>query len=117
MSIITMVIDAAKAAELEDNKYMLDDPNRINAKWRGNFRYTAFSSLFKIREERFWDRAYQNNNFSQEIQMTAITDDPESPDYGKFNVTIKAESPRSDFAKNLGFRWLVSTVKYRNFIT
>ena len=117
MSIITMVIDAAKAAELEDNKYMITDPNRINAKWRGNFRYTAFSSLFKIREERFWDRGGYQNNFAQEIQMTAVSDDPESSDYGKFNVTIKAESPRSDHAKNLGFRWLVSTVKYRNFIT
>jgi hypothetical protein len=114
MGIITMVIDAAVASGLEDTKYI---GSYINPKWRGNFRYTAFSSLFKIREERFWDRAYQNNNFAQEIQMTAVTTDPDSVNYGKFNVTIKAESPRSDFAKNLGFRWLVSIVKYRNFIT
>jgi hypothetical protein len=112
MGIITMVIDAAKASELEDNKYVGD---RINPKWRGNFRYTAYSSLFKIREERFWNRAA--GNFAQEIQMVAVTTDPDNANYGKFNVTIKAESPSSVHAKNLGFRWLVSIVKYRNFIT
>lgn len=117
MGIITMVIDAAVAAGLEDNKYMVSDPTRINPKWRGNFKYTAFSSLFKIREERFWNRAYQHNNFAQEIQMTAVTTDPDSSDYGKFNVTIKAESSSSAHARNLGFRWLVSIVKNRNFIT
>jgi hypothetical protein len=114
MGIITMVIDAAVASGLEDTKYI---GSYINPKWRGNFRYTAFSSLFKIREERFWDRAGGHNNFSQEIQMTAVTADPDSANYGKFNVTIKAESPSSVHAKNLGFRWLVSIVKYRNFIT
>jgi len=114
MSIITLVIDAAKASGLEDTKYI---GTYINPKWRGNFKYSAFSSLFKVREERFWDRRYEHNNFAQEIEMTAVTTDPDSANYGKFNVTIKAESPRSDFAKNLGFRWLVSIVKYRNFIT
>jgi hypothetical protein len=117
MGIITLVIDAAVASGLEDNKYMVDDPTRINPKWRGNFKYTAFSSLFKIREERFWNRAYNHNNFAQEIQMVAVTADQDSANYGKFNVTIKAESSSSEFAKNLGFRWLVSIVKNRNFIT
>jgi hypothetical protein len=122
---ITMVIDAAKAAGLGDNKF---DGTKINASWRGNYRYSCFSSLFKIREERYWDVyrpmtqdiaasvAQYNDRMEYAVNIIPLTNDPESADYGKFNVTIIASSPSSYNSLNLGCRWLVTINKFRNFL-
>jgi hypothetical protein len=117
---INMVIDAAKAAGLSDDKF---DGTKINTTWKGNYKYSCFSALFKTREERYWD-VYAGNNpggvyndrMEYAVNMTPVTNDPESVDYGKFNFTIIASSPSSYNSLNLGCRWLVTINKFRNFL-
>jgi hypothetical protein len=113
-----MVFDAAVASELEDNEYNGD---KINPKWRGNYNYSAFSALFKVREERFWNVVGAGTTrgrslFNYEIQMNPITSNPDNVDYGKYTVTIKVASPASYNSANIGLRWLVSVNKFRNFV-
>jgi hypothetical protein len=115
---VTMVFDAAVAAGLEDNEY---NGNKINPKWRGNYRYSAFSALFKVREERFWDVVRSSVTqgrglFNYEIQMIPFTSDTNNSDYGKYTVTIKVASPASYNSANIGLRWLVTVNKFRNFV-
>jgi hypothetical protein len=115
---VTMVFDAAIAANLEDNEFNGD---KINPKWRGNYRFTAFSALFKVREERFWNvfgasTTQGRSLFNYEINMTPFTDDPDDPDYGKYTVAITVASPQSRNSSNIGLRWLVTVNKFRNFV-
>jgi hypothetical protein len=115
---VTMVFDAAVAANLENNEYNGD---KINPKWRGNYRFSAFSALFKVREERFWNVAGASTTqgrslFNYEINMTPFTEDPNNPNYGKYTVTIIVASPQSGNSSNIGLRWLVSVNKFRNFV-
>jgi hypothetical protein len=115
---INMVLDAAVAAELENNQY---NGSFINPKWKGNYKYTAFSAIFKIREVNFWNhygygQTLGNDEFHYEIDMIPVTEDAESADYGKFNVSIIAASTASYNSLNLGFRWLITVNKFRNFV-
>lgn len=115
---VTMVFDAAVAAGLEDNEFNGD---KVNPKWRGNYRYSAFSALFKVREERFWNVTGKTTTkarslFNYEINMAPITSDADSSDYGKYTVTIKVASPASYNSANIGLRWLVTVNKFRNFV-
>jgi hypothetical protein len=115
---VTMVFDAAVAANLEDNEYNGD---KINPRWRGNYRFSAFSALFKVREERFWNvfgasTTQGRSLFNYEINMTPFTDDPDDSDYGKYTVTVTVASPQSRNSSNIGLRWLVSVNKFRNFV-
>lgn len=117
---VTLVIDAAKSAGLSDDKFV---GTRINKLWRGNYKYTAFSALFKIREERYWDvyaganpGGTYNDRMEYAVNMIPVTADADSADYGKFTVTIIASSPASYNSLNLGCRWVVSINKYRNFV-
>jgi hypothetical protein len=117
---VTLVIDAAKSAGLSDDKFV---DTKINKTWRGNYKYTAFSAIFKFREERYWDIYYGNNpggvyndRMEYAINMIPVTADADSPDYGKFTATIIASSPSSYNSLNLGCRWLVSINKFRNFV-
>jgi hypothetical protein len=122
---VSMVLDAAKVSGLSDDKFI---GSKINKIWRGNYRYSAFSAIFKIREERFWD-VYRplstdiassltryNDRMQYEINMIPVTNDADSPDYGKFTVNIVVSSPASYNSTNLGCRWLVSISKFRNFV-
>lgn len=120
---ITMVLDAAKSAGLEDNKF---NGSKLNKKWRGNYRYSAFSALFKVREERFWDvygggeisgtLTRYNDRMQHEVNMIPVTNDPDSADYGKFTITVVVSSPASYNSTNMGCRWLVYISKFRNFV-
>lgn len=115
---VTLTLDAAKAAGLENNKF---NGSKLNKKWRGNYRYTAFSALFKIREERFWDNAtYPNTLYNDTMQyavnMIPVTNDPDSADYGKFTISVVVSSTASYNSANVGCRWLVSISKFRNFV-
>jgi len=120
---VTMVLDAAKSADLEDNKF---NGTKLNKKWRGNYRYSAFSALFKIREERFWDvygggeisgtLTRYNDRMEYDVNMIPVTNDPDSVDYGKFTITVVVSSPASHSSANIGCRWLVSISKFRNFV-
>jgi hypothetical protein len=117
-STVTMVFDAAVAANLGDNEFNGD---KINPRWRGNYRFSAFSALFKVREERFWNvygasTTQGRSLFNYEINMTPFTDDPDDSDYGKYTVTITVASPQSRNSSNIGVRWLVSVNKFRNFV-
>jgi hypothetical protein len=113
----TLVIDAAKSAGLEDNKF---NGTKLNTKWRGNFKYTAFSALFKVREERFWDVSYEENLYNDtmhyEVQMIPVTNNADSVDYGKFTISVIVASTASYNSANIGCRWLVSISKFRNFV-
>jgi hypothetical protein len=115
---VTMAFDAAVAAGLEDNEYNGD---KINPRWRGNYRYSAFSALFKIREERFWNvvgaaTTQGRSLFNYEVQMNPQTNDINSPNYGKYTVNITVASPASYNSANIGVRWLVTVNKFRNFV-
>ena len=117
---VTMVIDAAKSAGLSDTKF---NGSKINKKWRGNYKYTAFAAIFKIREDRFWNISARynpggqyNDRMEYAINMIPVTSNADSADYGKFTVEIIASSPASLNSLNLGCRWLVSINKFRNFV-
>lgn len=115
---VTMTFDAAYAAGLQDNEY---NGLKINPYWRGNFKYSVFSALFKIREEYFWDNAgYTNTNGNDEmhyeIQMIPQTSDPDASNYGKYDVTIQVSSTASYNSANIGLRWLATINKFRNFV-
>jgi hypothetical protein len=119
---VTMVIDAAKSAGLSDNKFV-GSSSRINKTWRGNYKYTAFSAIFKIREERFWNvysgynpGGQYNDRMEYAVNMIPVTLNADSADYGKFTVEVIASSPASLNSLNLGCRWLVSINKFRNFV-
>jgi hypothetical protein len=120
---VTLQLDAAKSAGLEDNKF---NGLKLNKKWRGNYRYSAFSALFKVREERFWDvygggeisgtLTRYNDRMQYEVNMVPVTNNPDSADYGKFTVTVVVSSPASYNSANIGCRWLVYISKFRNFV-
>jgi hypothetical protein len=113
---VTMVLDIATASGLESTEYLSD--GTINPKWRGNFKFSAFSSLFKMHESNFWDYTSSNGHsastFEYSINMTPFTYDYTDPNYGKYTVTAKVYAASSYHSANLGARWMGLAVKVRN---
>lgn len=110
---ITMVIDVAQAAGLSDTKF-ISGTTTINPAWKGNYKFSAFSALFKIRELNFWDYTGKQDTFEYSVNMTPITSDYEDVNHGKYFVSATVYASASYHAANLGARWLGIATKLRN---
>ena len=112
---ITMVIDVAKACGLSDTK-LLADGVTINPAWKGNYQFSAFSALFKIKEFSFWDYTAQSDTFEYSVNMIPQKTDTqwEDADYGKYNISTTVYAAASYHSANLGARWLGIATKLRN---
>jgi hypothetical protein len=113
---ITMVIDIAEACGLEDNQYL--PGGAVNPAWKGNYRFDAFSSLFKMKEYHFWDyvNAPNSDTFEYSVNMIPQTNDYTNANYGKYNVSSTVWAAASYHAANLGARWMGIATKIRNLI-
>jgi hypothetical protein len=112
---VTMVIDIAKACGLENNKF-LPDGVTINPAWKGNYKFDAFSSLFKMKEYYFWDYVGGQDTFEYSVNMIPQTNDFENVNYGKYNVSSTLYASASYHSANLGARWMGIATKIRNII-
>lgn len=113
---ITMVIDVALACGLENNQYL--PGGAINPAWKGNYRFDAFSSLFKMKEYNFWDYvgAPNSDTFEYSVNMIPQTNDYTNANYGKYNVSSTVWAAASYHSANLGARWMGIATKVRNLI-
>lgn len=114
VSNVTFVIDIANACGLQNNKY--SSGTTINPKWKGNFMINAFSALFKMSENNFWDYVGNNATWEYSINMIPVTTDPDNSNYGKFNVSAKVWAAKTYHNANIGARWLGTATKYRNLV-
>jgi hypothetical protein len=112
---VTMVIDVAKACGLQDNQYLADGIT-INSAWKGNYKFDAFSSLFKISEKNFWDYVSGNDTVEYSVNMNPQTNDYTNANYGKYNVSSTLYAAASYHGANLGARWMGIATKQRNII-
>lgn len=112
---VTMVIDVAKACSLQDNQYLADGIT-VNSAWKGNYKFDAFSSLFKISEKNFWDYVGGNDTVEFSVNMIPQTNDYTSANYGKYNVSSTLYAAASYHGANLGARWMGIATKVRNII-
>lgn len=112
---VTMVIDIAKACGLEDNQY-LPGGSTINPAWKGNYKFDAFSSLFKMKEYYFWDYIGLHSTFEYSVNMTPQTNDYTNANYGKYNVSSTLYAAASYHSANLGARWMGIATKVRNIV-
>jgi hypothetical protein len=112
---VTMVIDVAKACGLEDTKF-LGDGVTINPAWKGNYKFDAFSSLFKMKEYYFWDYIGLHSTFEYSVNMTPQTNNYESANHGKYNVSSTLYGAASYHSANLGARWMGIATKVRNIV-
>lgn len=115
---IAMTIDVAKAAGLSDVQY-IPGTSTINPAWKGNYNFSAFSSLFKIREYNFWDYPTYNADaanatFEYSVNMIPVTNDYTSASYGKYNVSSTVYASATYHSANLGARWMGVATKIRN---
>lgn len=112
---VTMVIDVAVACGLQNNQY-LDDGVTINPAWKGNYKFDAFSSLFKMKEYNFWDYVGAHDTFEYSVNMIPQTNTYTDSNYGKYNVSATLYAAASYHAANLGARWMGIATKVRNLI-
>jgi hypothetical protein len=112
---VTMVIDIAKACGLEDNQY-LPGGTTINPAWKGNYKFDAFSSLFKMKELYFWDYIGTHATFEYSVNMIPQTNDYTNANYGKYNVSSTLYGAASYHSANLGARWMGIATKVRNIV-
>jgi len=98
---ISFIIDVAKVAGVEQQ--------------RGNYRYEAFSALFKVRERNFWDYDGGNVTWEYYVNMVPLTTDPDSEDYGKYRISCQIMAYKDYHNANLGARWFATLNKFRGF--
>lgn len=111
---VTMVIDIAAACGLEDNQYL--EGGAVNPAWKGNYRFDAFSSLFKMKEYNFWDYTGAQDTFEYSVNMIPETTDYTNANYGKYDVSATLYAAASYHSANLGARWMGIATKVRNLI-
>jgi hypothetical protein len=111
---VTMVLDIALACGLENNQYL--GSGAVNPKWKGNYKFDAFSSLFKMREARFWDYVGASDTMEYSVNMIPQTLTYTDSNYGKYNVSCVMYASASYHAANLGARWMGIATKIRNLI-
>jgi hypothetical protein len=112
---VTMVIDVAAACGLQNNQF-LGDGVTINSAWKGNYKFDAFSSLFKISEKNFWDYVGAHDTVEYSVNMIPQTNDYTNANYGKYNVSSTLYAAATYHAANLGARWMGIATKVRNII-
>lgn len=99
---ISFVIDIVKAAGLDETQ-------------RGNYRYDAFSALFKMKEINFWDYTANNATWQYLVNMTPVTTNPDNVNYGKFTIYCQVFAAKYYHAAIIGARWFSILNKFRNF--
>jgi hypothetical protein len=112
---VTMVIDIAKACSLQDNEFLVDGVTK-NPSWKGNYKFDAFSSLFKISEKNFWDYVGAQDTFEFSVNMIPQTNDYTNANYGKYNVSTTLYAAATYHGANLGARWMGIATKIRNIV-
>jgi hypothetical protein len=113
--VVTMVIDLATASGLQNNQY-LPGTSQINPAWKGNYKFDAFSSLFKIKEYNFYDYFGAQDTFEYSVNMIPKSLDYTNADYGKYDVSAVLWAAQAYHSANLGARWMGIATKVRNII-
>ena len=98
---IKFVLDVAKAAGV--------------ASTRQNYKYEAFSALFKIKERNFWDYTGGQHTWQYFVNMTPVTNDPKSSDYGKFKIYCELSAYKDYHNAIIGARWFSTLNKFQGF--
>jgi hypothetical protein len=112
---VTMVIDLATASGLQNNQY-LPGTSQINPAWKGNYKFDAFSSLFKIKEYNFYDYFGAQDTFEYSVNMIPKSLDYTNANYGKYDVSAVLWAAQSYHSANLGARWMGIATKVRNIV-
>ena len=112
---VTMVIDLANASGLQNNQY-LPGTSQINPAWKGNYKFDAFSSLFKIKEYNFYDYFGAQDTFEYSVNMIPKSLDYTNANYGKYDVSAVLWAAQSYHSANLGARWMGIATKVRNIV-
>ena len=112
---VTMVIDLANASGLQNNQY-LPGTSQINPAWNGNYKFDAFSSLFKIKEYNFYDYFGAQDTFEYSVNMIPKSLDYTNANYGKYDVSAVLWAAQSYHSANLGARWMGIATKVRNIV-
>jgi hypothetical protein len=112
---VTMVIDLALASGLSNDQY-LPGTSTVNPSWKGNYKFDAFSSLFKIKEYNFWDYINAQDTFEYSVNMVPQSLDYTNSNYGKYNVSAVLWAAQAYHSANLGARWMGIATKVRNII-
>ena len=110
---VTFVIDMAVACGLSGVKYQADGVS-INPLWKGNYDFSAFSALFKLNEQNFWDYGGRQQTFAYQINMIPVTNDYNNASYGTYNVSTDVYAAQPYHNANLGARWMGLATKRRN---
>jgi hypothetical protein len=112
---VTMVIDLANASGLQDNQY-LPGTSQINPAWKGNYKFDAFSSLFKMKEYNFYDYFGAQDTFEYSVNMIPKSLDYTNANYGKYDVSAVLWAAQAYHSANLGARWMGIATKVRNIV-
>jgi hypothetical protein len=112
---VTMVIDLALASGLSNDQY-LPGTSTVNPSWKGNYKFDAFSSLFKIKEYNFWDYINAQDTFEYSVNMIPKSLDYTNSNYGKYDVSAVLWAAQAYHSANLGARWMGIATKVRNIV-
>lgn len=110
---VTFVIDIAVACGLSGVQYQVDGVT-INPLWKGNYDFSAFSALFKLNEQNFWDYPGLHQTFAYQINLIPVTSDYTSASYGQYYATADVYAAKPYHNANLGARWMGLATKRRN---
>jgi len=82
---------------------------------RQNYKYSAFSALFKIKERNFWDYTGGHKTWQYFVNMTPKTSDITSPEYGKFHIYCEVKAYKDYHNAIIGARWFATLNKFQGF--
>lgn len=100
-SSLSFILDIAKVAGVEGQ--------------RSNYKYEAFSALFKVKERNFWDYTQGSVTWEYFVNMVPLTNDPDSANYGKYRISCEIRAYKDYHNANLGARWFATLNKFRGF--
>ena len=98
---VKFIIDVAKAAGVENQ--------------RQNYKYEAFSALFKIKERNFWDYTGGSKTWQYFVNMTPLTNNYTSPNYGKYQIYCEVKAYKDYHNAIIGARWFATLNKFQGF--
>jgi len=98
---VKFIIDVAKVAGIESQ--------------RQNYKYEAFSALFKIKERNFWDYTGGSKTWQYFVNMTPLTNDYTSPNYGKYQIYCEVKAYKDYHNAVIGARWFATLNKFQGF--
>ena len=97
-------------------KFIIDIADAAGvASQRQNYKYEAFSALFKIKERNFWDYTGGNKTWEYFVNMTPVTNDYNSSDYGKYQIYCEVKAYKDYHNAVIGARWFSTLNKFQGF--